>query len=102
MNAQEAVPFEARLYEPLLRAEDEGIADEELEGEENAPDKNDFISRLNPDSLTALTGCMADPWLANAKEGDTYQFLRTGYFCKDKDGFVFNRTVPLKDSFKKK
>lgn len=100
VNADDAVPFEARLYETLLRQDDEGIA-EEAEGEENTPDKKDFISRLNPHSLTMLTGCMAEPWLSSAKDGDSFQFLRMGYFCKDIDGFVFNRTVELKDSFKK-
>ncbi len=99
VGADEAVPFEARLYEPLLRDED-SIA-EEIEGEEAVPDKKDFISRLNPASLTVLTGCMAEPWLSEAKDGDKFQFLRMGYFCKDTDGFVFNRTVELKDSFKK-
>lgn len=98
VNAAEAVPFEARLYESLLKDE-EAIA-EDTEDEENIADKKDFIARLNPDSIQVLTGCMAEPWLKDAKDGDTYQFLRVGYFCKDKDGFVFNRTVGLKDSYK--
>ncbi len=100
VNASDAVPFEARLYEPLLNDED-AIA-EETEGEEPAaaPVKKDFIARLNPKSLTVLTGCMAEPWLSAAKDSDKFQFLRLGYFCKDKDGFVFNRVVELKDSFK--
>ena len=46
----------------------------------------------------------AEPWLAQAKVGDSFQFLRTAYFCKDKDSTdelaVFNRVVILKDSFK--
>ncbi len=96
---EDAVPFEARLYEPLLNDE-EAIA-EETEGEEAMPDRKDFIARLNPRSLEALTGCLAEPWLLDAKDGDVFQFLRMGYFCKDQDGFVFNRTVGLKDSFKK-
>ena len=45
-----------------------------------------------------------EPWLAGAKAGDSFQFLRTAYFCKDKDSTdekaVFNRVVTLKDSFK--
>ena len=98
VNADEAVSFEARLYEPLLLDED-AIAEEE--GEEATADKKDFLSRLNPASLTALAGCMAEPWLAQAKDGEKFQFLRIGYFCKDNDGFVFNRTVGLKDGFKK-
>ncbi len=98
VNADDAVPFEARLYEPLLR--DEDAIEEEAEGDEAVPDKKDFIARLNPNSITVLTGCMAEPWLTDAKDGDKFQFLRLGYFCKDQDGFVFNRVVELKDSFK--
>ena len=45
-------------------------------------------------------------FLREAKAGDSYQFLRLGYFCKDKDSTeempVFNRSVSLKDSFKPK
>lgn len=100
VNAGDAVPFEARLYEPLLM--DEDAIGEDAEGDEAAaPDKKDFIARLNPSSLTVLTGCMAEPWLSKAKDGDKFQFLRIGYFCKDPDGFVFNRTVSLKDGLKK-
>ncbi|MDR0896392.1 MAG: glutamine--tRNA ligase/YqeY domain fusion protein [Oscillospiraceae bacterium] len=99
VNAAEALPFEARLYEPLLL--DEAGIEEDAEGDEAAPAKKDFIARLNPESLETLSGCLAEPWLAEATDGQTYQFMRLGYFCKDKDGFVFNRTVGLKDGFKK-
>ncbi|MDR0929804.1 MAG: glutamine--tRNA ligase/YqeY domain fusion protein [Oscillospiraceae bacterium] len=99
VNAAEALPFEARLYEALLL--DEAGIEEDIEGEEAVPAKKDFIARLNPDSLETLSGCLAEPWLADAANGQTYQFMRLGYFCKDKDGFVFNRTVGLKDGFKK-
>ena len=91
--AQDAVPFQARLYEPLLN--DAAEEDEDV-------DKKDFISRLNPNSLTVLDGCMGEKWLETAKDGDRFQFLRIGYFCKDPDGFVFNRVVGLKDNAKKK
>ncbi len=94
VSAESAVPFTARLYEPLLRE------DGEL-GEEEAVDRKDFIARLNPASLNVLEGCMAEPWLAEARIGDRFQFLRMGYFCKDPDDTVFNRIVELKDSFKK-
>lgn len=101
VNAEDAVPFEARLYEPLLRDDDAIGEDSETDEAAPVPDKKDFIARLNPDSLTALSGCMAEAWLAAAKDGEKFQFLRLGYFCKDPDSFVFNRTVSLKDSFKK-
>ena len=64
----------------------------------------EFIRRLNPDSLTVKKG-YAEPIVREAPSGSTYQFLRTGYFCKDPDSTdalpVFNRTVSLRDSFSK-
>ncbi len=106
VNAADAVPFEARLYEPLLL--DEEGESEEVETEEGAeseaPAKKDFISRLNPDSITTLRG-YAEPFACAAEVGGTFQFLRTGYFCKDPDSTpelpVFNRTVGLRDTFAK-
>ena len=45
-----------------------------------------------------------EPWLAQANVGDSFQFMRTAYFCKDRDSTpelaVFNRVVPLKDSYR--
>ena len=95
--AGDCIPFEARLYEPLLN--------EDLEEEaEDAPDKKDFISRLNPDSLQVKQG-FCERFLADAEAGSSFQFLRTGYFCKDPDSVpshpVFNRTVGLRDTFAK-
>ncbi len=99
VSAEDAVPFEARLYEPLLT---EALPEEE-EGDD-VPDKKDFISRLNPDSVTILKG-FAEPCAVSAPVGTTYQFLRNGYFCKDPDSTeelpVFNRTVGLKDTWAK-
>jgi len=104
VNAAQALPMEARLYEPLL-IDEEGV-EEDAEGEEGAivPDKKDFIARLNPRSIQALRG-YAEPSLACAAPGDRFQFLRAGYFCMDADSApgkpVFNRTVSLKDSWSK-
>lgn len=104
-----AIPFEARLYEPILNDE-ESIEEEQPEttdGEENtdsAPAK-DFLDRVNQDSIKVFSGGMAEASLANAHVGDRFQFLRMGYFCKDKDSTsekaVFNRIVPLKDTWAK-
>lgn len=102
VSAAQGVPFEARLYDTLLRSE-EGIGEDAEGAEEATVDKKDFISRLNPRSLEVLRGFM-EPSLKDAAIGDTFQFLRVGYFCKDKDSTdempVFNRVVGLKDSFK--
>lgn len=98
VSAADAMPIEARLYEPLLN----DMVPEDEEGE--TVEKKDFISRLNPDSLTVVHG-VAEKVLADAEVGTTFQFMRNGYFCKDPDSTetetVYNRTVGLKDTWAK-
>ncbi len=75
----------------------------------NVPNPSDeegvesYQDNLNPESLTVLKGCKCEAFMKNAKPGDTFQFMRQGYFCVDKysdaDNIIFNRTVALKDSF---
>ena len=93
----DCVPFEARLYDPLLN-------EDMPEDGEDAADRKDFISRLNPESLKICRG-FAEKLIASAEPGATFQFLRTGYFCQDPDSApglpVYNRTVGLRDSFAK-
>ena len=109
VSDMDAVPAQVRLYEPILLDE---TVDGEIETEEGdefaqeqAPTKVDFIQRLNPNSLTLVEGALVEPIIARAQVGGTFQFLRTGYFCKDPDSTdqmpVFNRVVPLKDSWAK-
>ena len=91
VNAADAVDAEVRLYDNLFTVAN--------------PDEGNFLDYLNPDSLKVLTGCKVEKSLADAKPGESYQFLRQGYFCVDsKDSkpgaLVFNRSVKLKDSFK--
>ena len=117
VSAAENVPFEARLYEPLLMDEEEAAEAEalaaevkaEVDGIEESPTsgpvlKKDFISKLNPTSIEVCHG-FAEKYVADCKVGDTYQFLRMGYYCKDQESTeempVFNRVVGLKDSFAK-
>ncbi len=94
VNASACVPLTFRLYEPLLM--DEHEMDEDI-------DKKDFVAQLNPNSLETLQG-YGEQMLSDAKPGDTFQFLRRGYFCKDIDSTamssVFNLVVGLKDSYK--
>ena len=96
VSAADCIPFEARLYEPLLN--------DNLDDEEAEADKKDFISRLNPASLQVCRG-VAEKVIAEAETGTSFQFLRTGYFCKDPDSTpdlpVYNRTVGLRDTFAK-
>lgn len=93
VSAAHAIPVEARIYDRLFKAEDLNQAE------------GDFKDHLNPDSLQILPAVYAEPSLATAKPGDRYQFLRKGYFCLDPDSsgnkLVFNRTVPLRDMWKK-
>ena len=110
VSAIDAVPCEMRLYEPILSEEVEQEIeaaeaqelDEDGKVAEAAP-AVDFMSRINPNSLTVCKGFF-EPYIAHAEVGTAFQFLRMGYFCKDKDSTdstaVFNRVVPLKDSYK--
>ena len=86
---------EIRLYDHLFNQEN---PDKVEEGE-------DFISRMNPDSLEVLTDSVVEPALADVAVGTSLQFLRMGYFCKDSDStgdhLIFNRTVSLKDGWAK-
>jgi len=94
VSAAHAVPAEVRLYDSLLRA-DTTKDDED----------RDWQASLNPKSLERLTSCLVEPSLGGATPGARYQFERQGYFCVDPDSaagpLVFNRTVPLRDSWAK-
>ena len=87
-----AATAEVRLYENLVD-EEKGIYNE------------DGSVNINPDSLKVLENCYVEPALAEAKPGDRFQFMRTGYFCVDtKDTTeghqVFNRIVSMKSSYR--
>ena len=71
-----------------------------IENTADVPEGKTYLDFLNENSLTKLDGAMVEPALAEAKPGDKFQFVRTGYFCVDtKLGSTFNRIVGLKDSF---
>jgi len=93
VSAQHAKTAEIRLYDRLFTSE--------------TPDaeEGDFKDYLNPESLTVLPNAYIEPALSGADLEGRYQFIRKGYFALDKDStsdqLVFNRTVTLKDTFKK-
>ncbi len=106
VDAENCMDAEVRLYDNLFS-----------DATPDGPDK-DFLDCLNPESLTVLRGCKVEPEMAavaaafDRKEGrtgvnaPTFQFMRVGYFCLDNrdstaEHLVFNRSVSLKDSFKK-
>jgi len=93
VSIQHAIPVEVRVYDRLFT--------------DASPDTHkdkDFMEFVNPNCLEMVTG-YAEPSLAEAKEGMQFQFQRLGYFVVDKDStkdqIVFNRTVPLRDSWAK-
>lgn len=95
VDAQTAVDAEVRLYENLFTVPDPDVGD------------RNFLDYLRPDSLTVLKNCKIEAALANVQAPASFQFMRLGYFCVDnadsKDGhLVFNRSVSLKESFKRK
>ena len=106
VDAENCLDAEVRLYDNLFS-----------DATPDGPDK-DFLDCLNPDSLTVLTGCKVEPEMRKVAEAfdkqenrtgvnaPTFQFMRVGYFCMDNrdctaEHLVFNRSVSLKDSFKK-
>ena len=94
VSAAHAVPARVRLYEHLFSAENPNAM----------PEGQTFLDALNPDSLREIDAWL-EPALATAPVGQTVQFERLGYFCKDKDSTdalpVYNRTATLRDSWAK-
>ena len=92
VSAAHAVDAQVRLYDKLFTQENMG----------ELPEGADYKDFLNPDSVKALPCAKLEAALADAKPGETFQFVRMGYFTPDsKHPGVFNRAVTLKDSFSK-
>lgn len=94
VSAAHAAPARVRLYEHLFSAENPNAM----------PEGQTFLDAINPDSLKEIDAWL-EPALASAPVGQTVQFERLGYFCKDKDSTdalpVYNRTATLRDSWAK-
>lgn len=92
VSADHAVEAEVRLYERLFTVP-------------NPLAEDDFMSTINRDSMEVLRGCMLEPATEEVRIGSPVQFERKGYFCRDpessRDLPVWNRTVPLRDTWKK-
>ena len=96
VSAAHALEAEVRLYGPLFANPNPA----------DAKDSSDLTASLNANSLEILGSCKVEPSLAQGAPGSSYQFLRQGYFCVDTvdsspESLVFNRTVPLRDSWAK-
>ncbi len=87
VSARHAHAAEVRLYDRLFKVPEPGA-------------EREYLEDLNPASMTAAQAQL-EPSLATAKPEERFQFERHGYFTKDRDGRVFNRTVTLRDSWKR-
>jgi glutaminyl-tRNA synthetase len=92
VSAGHSLPVEVRLYDRLFRVERPDL------------EEGGFEACLNPDSLETLTGSRIEPGAADPPIGERLQFERQGYFFRDPvdsrpDHLVFNRIVPLRDSW---
>ncbi len=88
-----AASAEIRLYDRLFKVENP------------AAEEGDFLEYINPHSLQIISKAYIEPSLSIAQLGQTFQFIRKGYFVLDRnscsDKLIFNRTVTLKDNWAK-
>ena len=93
VSAKHAIRADVRLYDTLFTNPNPY----------DVPEGKTWTDFINPESLTVLTGCKLEPSLSDAAVGEILQFERTGYFVKDPDSTsdtpVFNRSVPLRDTW---
>jgi glutaminyl-tRNA synthetase len=99
VSARHALEAEVRLFGPLFRLSESD--------EDEATEDADLLDLVDPDSLEIVRGARVEPSVAADAPDVRYQFERTGYFWRDPvDGregtWVFNRIVPLKDSWGRK
>ncbi len=95
VSAAHCLEAEARLYDRLFSEADPF----------SGQDGTDLAAALNPASLEVVPKVLVEPSLVSAEPGGVCQFERLGYFCLDSDSgdgrLVFNRTVTLRDTWKK-
>ncbi len=92
VSAADCIPAEVRLYDRLFNVENP------------SDDSHPLEDYLNPNSLEVLPDALIEGGLKDLKPGDTFQFMRKGYYTVDKnstaDHLIFNRTVDLNSSWK--
>ena len=94
VDAKNCLDAEVRLYNNLFTVPDPDTGDK------------DFLDYLNDESLVVIKNCKVEKSMRD-DDVTSYQFMRLGYFCRDSknstpDHLVYNRSVSLKDGFKKK
>ncbi len=93
LSADYAIKGKVRVYDKLFT----------IPNINDIPECEDYKDYINKESLIELNDCYFEASLENAQPGEKFQFVRSGYYCKDtKNAGVFNRVVTLKDSFAKK
>ena len=92
LSAAHALDGKVRAYDKLFT----------IPNINDIPEDENYLDYLNPDSLIEYTGCKLEPALAEASLSDRFQFVRSGYYCRDlREPEVFHRIVTLKDSWSK-
>lgn len=93
VSAAQAIDAEVRIYDRLF-----------TDPEPTSHEGKDFMEFVNPGSLRVIPHAQVEPGLRDAMPGQSYQFIRKGYFSADADSSsekpVFNLTATLKDSWK--
>lgn len=89
LSADNCIETEVRMYDNLFT----------IENTADIPEGKTYMDYVNPESVKVLHGCKLEPSLADAKPGERFQFVRTGYFVADtKYEGTFGSIVALKDS----
>jgi len=95
VSEQHAIEAQVNLYDRLF-----------TDPTPTSHEDKDYLEFVNTDSLKVVEKAYCEPYLSNAKQNDKFQFIRLGYFTPDYDStserLIFNRTVSLKDKWKKK
>ncbi|MGI5899384.1 MAG: glutamine--tRNA ligase/YqeY domain fusion protein [Christensenellales bacterium] len=106
LSALDAKPALVRLYDYMIKdpqGEGEDEPEDEYLGDHSAA-ADSYAQNFNEDSIVLMEGALVSPMLAQCAVGERFQFVRQGYFIKDRDSTeklpVFNRTVSLKDSYR--
>jgi len=93
VSQKHALPLEVMLYDRLFKSASPGMNDE-----------GDFLKDINPESAVRYATAMVESSVGAALPGDTFQFERIGYFCRDVTAAAggkakFNRVVTLRDTW---
>ena len=93
VTQKDSIDITVNSYDRLFKKESPG-----------SNENGDFLDDINPESLKVINA-KAEPSLKQVVAGNTFQFQRKGYFTVDKkskaDNIIFNKTVGLRDSWKK-